>query len=166
MKFPIGETVVTCKATDAAGNPAEKSFNIVVVGPVPDEEDIQPVITVPTTPIEVEATSNTGEEVSYNVTGSDRQDGSLIPQCDPPSGSLFRIGETIVRCYVIDTAGNSVSEDFSVIVRGPQDGSSLLFIIIPLIIAVIVAIVVIILLIMRRRIRNRTSVDEEGTRFY
>jgi hypothetical protein len=163
--FPIGETVVTCEATDSSGNPAEKSFNIVVVGPVTDDEDIQPVITVPTTPIEVEATDNAGEEVSYTVTAFDTEDGSLIPQCDPPSGSIFSIGQTIVKCNAVDTAGNFVSEDFPVIVQGPQDGSSLLFIIIPLIIAAIVAIVVIVLLMRRRRMRSRTDVDE-GTRFY
>ncbi len=63
-RFSIGETVVTCEATDSSGNAVEKSFNIVVAGPVADNEDTQPVITVPTTPIEGEATSNVGEQVS------------------------------------------------------------------------------------------------------
>ena len=163
--FPIGETVVTCEATDSTGNPVEESFTITVAGPVVDE-NTQPVITgPPTTPIEVETTSNAGEEVSYAVTAFDREDGNMIPQCDPPSGSIFRIGETVVRCNIVDNAGNAVSKDFSVIVRGPQDGS-LLFIIIPLIIGAIVVVVVIILLLRRRRMRSRTDIDDEGTRVY
>ncbi len=101
------------------GNAVEKSFNIVVVGPVTDDENTQPVITVPTTPIEVEATSNAGEKVSYNVTAFDAEDGSLIPHCDPLSGSIFEIGQSIVKCTVMDNEGTVASTDFPVIVQPP-----------------------------------------------
>ena len=117
--FSIGESVVTCEATDSSGNAVEKSFNIVVVGPVTDDENTQPVITVPTTPIEVEATSNAGEKVSYNVTAFDAEDGSLIPHCDPLSGSIFEIGQSIVKCTVMDNEGTVASTDFPVIVQPP-----------------------------------------------
>ena len=163
--FPIGETVVTCEATDSAGNPASENFTVTVAEAVVDENTLPVITGPPTTPIEVETTSNAGEEVSYAVTAFDKEDGSMTPQCDPPSGSIFRIGETVVTCNIVDNAGNAVSKNFSVIVRGPQDGS-LLYIIIPLIIAAIVVIVVIFLLLRRRRMRSRTDFDDEGTRVY
>ena len=123
--FSIGDTEVTCSATDSSGNTASESFTITVVEAVTNG-NTRPVITgPPTTPIEVEATSNTGEEVSYSVTAFDREDGNMIPQCDPPSGSIFRIGETIVKCNIVDKTGNVASKEFPVIVRGissPNDG--------------------------------------------
>ena len=177
--FPIGDTTVTCTATDSSGNTAvPKSFTITVVEQqqVPPENrrpiatpNTPPIITGPSTPIEVQATSDAGVEVSYAVTGSDREDGNMTPQCDPPSGSIFRVGETIVRCNIRDTAGSVVNKEFPVIVRqnvATPFGLPLLFIVILVIVAVAV-VAVIIILIWRRRIRkSRTDLDDEGTRVY
>jgi PKD repeat protein len=158
--FQIGDTTVRCRATDSSGNSAFKSFYVVV-----QHVNNPPVITGPSTiPIEVPATNNEGAEVSYTVTASDREDGNLIPTCDPPSGSIFRVGETIVRCSIRDIAGTDATLDFPVIVQSPDEPLLIIFIIIAL---AIVAIVIIIVLIRRRRRMIRTDIgDDDGTRVY
>jgi dipeptidyl aminopeptidase/acylaminoacyl peptidase len=84
--------------------------------PPPSEEDTTPpVLTVPDDMV-VEATSAEGAEVTYTVTAQDNvdgndtleEDGTTITQddvggditisCDPPSGSVFPIGNTTVQC--------------------------------------------------------------------
>lgn len=163
--FSIGKTVVTCEATDSSGNAVEKSFNIVVVGPVADDENTPPVITVPTSPIEVEATSNAGGEVNYNVTAFDTEDGSLIPHCDPPSGSIFEIGRSIVKCTVTDSEGTVASTDFPVIIRPPpqalEEEPVLPLIVVIALVIIAAAIVVVIIIILRKRRRSSTGIDDD-----
>jgi PKD repeat protein len=147
--FQIGDTTVTCKATDSSGNTASKSFHIAVL-------NNPPVITdPPTTPIEVPATSNEGAKVEYTVTALDIEDGKMIPRCDPPSGSIFRVGQTMVSCNIRDNAGSYASLDFPVIVRGSTDWQ--FFIIMLLAIAAAAVAVIIIILIIRRRRRMMSS---------
>jgi hypothetical protein len=100
-------------------------------------EDITPPgLTVPEDMV-VEATSEQGAEVMYNVSAEDDVDGAAILEedntlsqddvggaidisCDPPSGSEFPIGETIVDCTATDAAGNVAGpESFTVTVNPP-----------------------------------------------
>lgn len=75
-----------------------------------------PVITCPDD-ITVEATSPEGAIVSFALpAASDSVDPSPVVTADPPSGSLFPIGETIVTVTAIDFAGNSSTCTFTVTV--------------------------------------------------
>jgi hypothetical protein len=91
----------------------------------PEEDTTPPVLTVPDDII-VEATSGEqGAEVTYTVTAQDNvddnatleEDGTTVTQdnvggnitisCNPPSGSVFPIGDTEVECSATDAAGNT-----------------------------------------------------------
>jgi dipeptidyl aminopeptidase/acylaminoacyl peptidase len=100
----------------------------------PEEDTIPPTLTVPDDII-AEANSTEGALVTYTVTAEDnvdgnatlQDDGSTIIQddvegdidisCDPPSGSVFPIGNTTVQCSATDEAGNTGTESFMVTVN-------------------------------------------------
>jgi hypothetical protein len=126
---------VECSATDVAGNTGNASFTVTVnaPSPPPEEDTTPPVLTVPED-IVAEANSTAGAEVNYSVTAEDnvdgeatleednsvRQDdvgGNIMMSCDPPSGSLFPIGDTEIQCSATDEAGNEGTESFTVTVN-------------------------------------------------
>ena len=48
--------------------------------------------------------------------------GEYELECEPPSGAIFYIGETIVKCTAIDGAGNATIGEFIITVTGnPED---------------------------------------------
>jgi subtilisin family serine protease len=108
--FALGDTTVTCSATDKAKNTAEKTFRVTV------QDTTIPTITVPTSVITAEATSSSGATVDYKdkVSASDIVDGSITPDCSPASGGTFSIGTTEVTCSATDKAGNKATGKFNV----------------------------------------------------
>jgi len=102
----------------------------------PEEDTTPPVLTVPEDMV-VEATSEQGAQVNYTVTAQDNvdgnatleEDGSTVTQddiggdidisCDPPSGSVFPVGDTEVQCSATDEAGNTGDASFTVTVNPP-----------------------------------------------
>ncbi len=97
--FPLGATLVTCTATDAAGNTsAPTSFTVTVSDTTP------PVITVPAS-IRVNINNATSTVVTYTATAADGP-ASITPTCAPASGSSFPLGVTTVTCNATDAAGN------------------------------------------------------------
>jgi hypothetical protein len=103
----------------------------------PEDDTTPPVLTVPDDMV-VEATSEQGTEVTYNVTAEDNvdgtatleEDGTTITQddvggnititCEPPSGSEFPVGDTEVQCTATDEAGNvGGPETFTITVNPP-----------------------------------------------
>jgi large repetitive protein len=112
--FPIGTTTVTCSAQDAADNKATKSFTVTVART--GHPDLTPPdINVPD-PISTRATSKDGATVTYKVLATDNRDRELKPRCDPPSGSVFKVGKTTVICSARDSAGNQDTKTFTVTV--------------------------------------------------
>src|SRR5215212_8292801 len=109
--FKIGTTPVNCTATDAAGNKAEGSFNVIV------QDTTKPELTLPSSPITQEATSPSGNAVTYTATATDNIDGPIAIDCTPASGSTFKIGTTPVNCTATDAAGNKAEGSFNVIVQ-------------------------------------------------
>jgi hypothetical protein len=107
--FPIGTTLVTCTATDAAGNTATTSFNVTV------QDTTKPTLNLPSN-ITVEADSPAGKVVTYSASASDLVSGSPAPNCNPASGATFSIGTTPVNCTVSDAAGNAATGSFQVTV--------------------------------------------------
>ncbi len=55
--------------------------------------------------------------VTYRVTATDNDDGAVLVRCEPPSGSRFPIGRTVVKCSATDSAQNTGTASFSIIVR-------------------------------------------------
>jgi hypothetical protein len=108
--FPVGQTTVTCTATDDSGNSASDSFKVTVT------DGVAPVVTVPGA-ITREATGASGASVTFSASASDNVDGSVATSCAPASGSTFAIGTTTVSCTARDTGGNTGSSSFTVTVR-------------------------------------------------
>ena len=86
-------------------------------------------VTTPSTPVTtpltltlppgqtVEATGPDGATVTYTVSASDAQDGTLTPSCSPASGSVFPLGTTPVNCSVTDSGGHTATGSFTVTVQ-------------------------------------------------
>ncbi|GKQ35275.1 HYR domain-containing protein [Streptomyces sp. A012304] len=97
--FPLGETTVTCTATDAHENTGEDTAVITVV------DTTAPVVTVDDRT--ERATGPAGAVIEYTATAQDIVDGPLAVTCTPVSGSTFPIGKTTVTCTATDKAGNT-----------------------------------------------------------
>ncbi len=108
--FPIGNTVVALSAHDAAGNTASASFNVKV------QDTIAPAVSVPAN-ITAEATSASGAAVTYTVPAATDAVGVTSQVSNPPSGSTFPLGNTIVTVTAKDAAGNVGSASFTVMVK-------------------------------------------------
>jgi hypothetical protein len=107
--FSIGTTEVICTATDGAGNASSASFTVTIV------DTIAPAIQVPSD-MSVEATGPDGAVVTFTATATDAVSGDIEVMCEPASGSVFPIEETVVKCTATDEAGNSGTAAFRVTV--------------------------------------------------
>ncbi|HKR64819.1 MAG TPA: HYR domain-containing protein [Thermoanaerobaculia bacterium] len=110
--FPIGPSVVNCRATDLNGIEGYGAFIVIV-----NEADTTPP-DVSVANITVEATSPAGAVVTFpDVMAYDNVDGVLPVTCNPASGSTFPLGSTQVQCFATDAHGNTGSANFFVTVR-------------------------------------------------
>ena len=110
--FALGATMVTCTATDAAGNAAvATTFTVTVV------DTTAPTIDA-TANVSSQATSASGASVTYTSPAThDAVDGDGLAICAPASGSVFALGATTVTCTATDAAGNAaVATTFTVTV--------------------------------------------------
>jgi hypothetical protein len=107
--FPLGETTVTCSATDAHGNTGTATFKVKVV-------DTTPPKLIPPGDTSVYATSDSGADAAdqgpitrfifgYNV--SDIADAS--PKVTANSPAFFPVGTTTVIFTAVDASGNKAS---------------------------------------------------------
>lgn len=78
-------------------------------------DTIPPDINVPTD-ISIPAVNSSGAVVIFTATANDAVDGNIIPVCEPPSGSTFPIGSTLVECTATDSSNNIATEGFTVII--------------------------------------------------
>jgi large repetitive protein len=108
--FPVGDTPVTCTATDDSGNATSASFNVHVHLNVP------PVLSLPAD-MTVEGNRTAGGDVTFNVGATDAEDGTLAPSCDHASGSFFALGSTRVSCSVSDSNNLATTGSFLVTIR-------------------------------------------------
>jgi hypothetical protein len=102
--FGLGQTQVTCTATDSGGLTTQQSFTVTV------RDTLPPVITTPGAIVH----SACDRVVHYTVTAWDRVSQSVTPLCSPASGSVFPLGESVVTCIATDAAGNSSTASFAV----------------------------------------------------
>ena len=111
--FPLGDTTVTCSATDTAGNVGTASFAVRVT------DQTAPVLTVPTD-FNAAPTSAAGAAVTWTATATDNVTALVTATCAPASGDLLPIGLTVVECEATDDAGNVGTAEFAVSVQDAQ----------------------------------------------
>ena len=103
-----------CTATDASNNSASCSFKVTVIDTEPPLIRCPPDIVVGTDPGRCEAT------VSFPIPNvTDNCPGPIAVACNPGSGSLFPIGDTVVSCAATDAVGNVSRCAFKVSVQDP-----------------------------------------------
>jgi 6-phosphogluconolactonase (cycloisomerase 2 family) len=113
--FPKGVTVVHITATDAVGNVSNHSFKITVSDAQAPSINCQADVMVNNAPNQCGAVAN------YALpTVSDNCPGVGAPICNPPSGSFFPVGQTMVTCTVKDASDNSSQCSFKVTVKDTQ----------------------------------------------
>lgn len=125
--FYLGDTVVTCTATDDYGNSASATFTVRVYG-----DDTPPEITVSESPIVVDADlwDPTGAWIyleSGYVQASDASGMVNVFCTDDVGGGYigfyghwFFLGETAVTCTAQDDWGNEAEVSFAVIVQADE----------------------------------------------
>lgn len=114
--FGPGTTIVTCTATDSAGNQTACAFPVVVT------DATAPTIACPAD-LSVAASQALGCSLAATVNFatpavSDNCAGASVV-CAPASGSVFPVGSTTVNCTASDAAGNTATCAFTVTVGTP-----------------------------------------------
>ena len=105
--------MVTATATDAAGNTAQATFNVIV------EDDEDPVITCPA---DITVDNDPGlcsAVVNFAPTATDNCPGVTV-SADFMSGSVFPVGTTLVTATATDASGNTASCTFNVTVNDAE----------------------------------------------
>jgi hypothetical protein len=110
--FPLGTNLVTCVATDNAGNTNSCTFWVTIVDTTP------PAIDCPTNQV-VQCTGTNGPTVTYTGSAVDLVDGAVALVCTPPSGSTFTVGTNVVTCVAVDSRLNTNTCAFQVVVEDP-----------------------------------------------
>ena len=112
--FPLGDTVVTCSATDATGNSIEDSFTVRVV------DTTAPVFAPPFhdgLEIRVEGNTMGGANVTLpEPTATDSVDPEVSVTCSPSAG-YFALGQHTISCLALDDRGNQDSGSYVLTVQ-------------------------------------------------
>jgi hypothetical protein len=112
--FPVGTNTVLCTAIDAAGNATQCSFLLII------NETEPPMISCPPDVVaSIDPGQSSRSNVTYSVTATDNCPGVSVT-CVPPSGSTFPKGTNIVTCTATDSAGNTTTCNFSVIIQDSE----------------------------------------------
>lgn len=103
--MPLGQTTVSCVATDSSGNQSQAhEFQVLV-------EDTTPPTLTPVLVPSTEATGRSGAVVNYTLPQAiDQVDQSITAVCSPAPGSLFPVGTSQAICIATDSSGNTSDE--------------------------------------------------------
>lgn len=108
--FPLGDTLVTCTATDGFGRSVSTTFTVRVTLPPP------PTIAALADQT-IEATGPAGAAATWtSPTATDGLGAALAVTCSPASGSTLPLGATPVQCSATDAWGRSATTSASVTV--------------------------------------------------
>lgn len=116
--FKMGDTVVNCEAWNSQDERVTAKFTVSVA------DRVGPVVTVPDE-IRVQARSFEGEVVHFEAKADDEIWGQAEVTCSPASGSMFRIGKTVVSCTAVDLDLNVGEGAFVVDVLGEGEPGKL-----------------------------------------
>jgi hypothetical protein len=106
--FAIGQTTVTCNATDSHSNSASKTFKVTVGDSTP------PVLSSVPADKTVEANGFAGSVVDFvPPTAVDLGEPRLV-SCAPARNSTFALGTTTVTCSASDGRGNTGTATFKI----------------------------------------------------
>lgn len=124
-QFPLGQTLITHTATDAAGNVATSSFTVTVL------DDEAPTVTCPNNIAVGISGSETSAVVNYNLpTATDNCSAeaniTITQTAGLASGSSFPIGETTNTFQVEDEYGNINQCSFTITVSTPETSVDLI----------------------------------------
>ncbi|RPA69155.1 HYR domain-containing protein [Cyclobacteriaceae bacterium YHN15] len=116
--YPLGITIVTYSAEDAAGNRADE-----IIKTVTNRDFFPPMINCPADIITSVSLGETGKVVNYNLPVATDNCGSPIVQLisGPASGAVFPVGTTIVTYRATDEVGLSSECSFTVTVTQDDD---------------------------------------------
>lgn len=117
--FPIGTTKVYVKATDASGNVATSSFNVIVL------DTDAPVLTVSNVTVN-NMPGVCNANVNFSATANDCSGATIIYSLNSTfsptisSGANFPLGTTVVYVKATDGAGNIATGSFTVTVKDAE----------------------------------------------
>jgi len=74
--------------------------------------------------VRVAPTGPDGARVTYRASAEDGAGRPLPVRCEPPSGSRFPIGQTVVTCTATDSAGRTGSDTALIVVADPEIAGS------------------------------------------
>jgi hypothetical protein len=119
--FPLGTRTVTCTAEDDGDRTTER-FTVTVVDRTP------PTLSVPQNK-SLRTRNRSGVVVPFVAQAVDTVDGAVGWSCNPPPGSVFRPGLTVVTCTAADRHGNAARAFFTItvtVVRAARGATALL----------------------------------------
>jgi hypothetical protein len=106
--FDPGQTIVTCTASDSAGNESQSTFTVTV-------EDTTPPVLAFHSDVSAEQASPSGTVVEYDLpSATDTVDAAPTVGCEPAPGSLFPPDDSTVTCTATDSAGNKGTSTFEI----------------------------------------------------
>lgn len=89
------------------GASATGSFSVDTTAPIVDTRS----------DLTVEAAASYGENIGYTYPSATDNGTGISVTCNPPTGSTFPLGTTIVNCSATDSAGNMGTSTFNIIVQ-------------------------------------------------
>jgi choice-of-anchor B domain-containing protein len=110
--FSVGTTIVTATATDSSGNTSTCTFEIIV------NDTETPIISCP---VDITVSNDPGQcgaIVIFEATATDNCGATV--SYEPASGSFFTVGNTIVTATATDSAGNTSTCTFEIIVNDTE----------------------------------------------
>ncbi|MDE0959791.1 MAG: HYR domain-containing protein [Planctomycetota bacterium] len=107
--LPLGDTLVTYTATDLTGNQVSAAFTVTVTDGVSPQ-----LISVPANLIAATQPGSCDAGVSWQEAIAVDHCSSVAISYDPPQGSIFQRGISVVTVTAIDAAFNSSSATFTV----------------------------------------------------
>jgi len=111
-KIPVGDTTVTCTATDDSGNAASASFVAHVT-----RLNTPPTLNLPADST-VEGNTTGGAAAAYVVTASDIEDAvAPTPSCSPALGSVLPLGQNTINCSATDSGGLTANGSFKISIQ-------------------------------------------------
>ncbi len=114
--FPVGTTTNAFRVTDASGNTATCSFDVVIT------DDENPTINCPSNINQSNDPGICGAVINYPVPYADNCPGETIVQTSGgASGTLFPIGTTTNSFTVTDGVGNTITCSFDITISDTED---------------------------------------------